>query len=73
MSFTIETKIGTLNIATQEREIAHHINPQFTVRQWGLGIKAPWQSATTIEWFDSEEARNAAEGHAVESFRRQAV
>lgn len=73
MSFTIETKIGTLNIITEEREIAHQVNPEYKVKQWGLGVQAPWQSAPTFEWFSTEAERDIAEGNAVESFRRQAA
>jgi len=72
MTFTLATKTGTLNITTIEREVAHHISPSSTVRQFGLQLQAPWQSGPTTEWFATVDERDYAEGLAVASYRKQA-
>ncbi len=69
MTFTIKTNSGIFNITTIEREIAHNVNPEIRIRQCGLAVQAPWQSGMSVEWYDSEEARDDAEAVAAASIR----
>ena len=72
MTFTVESKLGTLKLTIIEREVAHHINPECTVRQFGLGVQAPWQAGPTVEWYSTAGERDIAEAAAVASYRIQA-
>jgi hypothetical protein len=72
MTFTAETKLGTLKLTIIQREVANPINPECTIRQFGLGVQAPWQAGPTIEWYNTAEERDIAEYVAVQSYRMQA-